>query len=206
MVGSGFAEAEHKIHQSGKVPEDWWEIAIAARGKEYLGYPTQKPKKLLERIIRASTQEGDVVLDAYCGCGTTISVAERLKRRWIGIDITYQSISLVLRRLYDEFGMQILDSITIDGIPRDLESAKALAKKKDDRLRKEFEKWAILTYTNNRAIINDKKGADQGIDGIAYFMTGIDSNAKAVFQVKSGAVGRKDIAQFNSDRIREGAE
>lgn len=206
LVGSGFAEAEHKIHQSGKVPEDWWEIAIAARGKEYLGYPTQKPKKLLERIIRASTQEGDVVLDAYCGCGTTISVAERLKRRWIGIDITYQSISLVLRRLYDEFGMDIIDTILLDGIPKDIESAKALAKKKDDRLRKEFEKWAILTYTNNRAIINDKKGADQGIDGIAYFMTGIDSNAKAVFQVKSGAIGRKDIAQFNNDRIREGAE
>jgi len=206
LVGSGFVEAEHKIHQSGKVPEDWWEIAIAARGKEYLGYPTQKPKKLLDRIIRAGSQEGDVILDAYCGCGTTVAVAERLKRKWIGIDITYQSISLVLRRLQDEFGFEILESIMLDGIPKDIESAKALSKKKDDRLRKEFEKWAILTYTNNRAIINDKKGADQGIDGVAYYMTGVDENAKAVFQVKSGHVSRKDIAQFNSDRQREGAE
>ncbi len=72
--------------------------------KELLGYPTQKPEALLERIIRASSNEGDTVLDAYCGCGTTIAVAERLKRRWIGIDITYQSISVIIRRLEDTFG------------------------------------------------------------------------------------------------------
>ena len=86
-------------HPLGKIPEDWWEIPIInSQAKERLGYPTQKPKSLLERIIKASSHEGDVVLDAYCGCGTTVAVAQDLKRQWIGIDITYQSISLILKR------------------------------------------------------------------------------------------------------------
>jgi site-specific DNA-methyltransferase (adenine-specific) len=206
LVGSGFAEAEHKIHADGKVPEDWWEFAIAPRGKEYMGYPTQKPEKLLDRIIRACSKEGDLVLDAYCGCGTTIAVAERLKRAWIGIDITYQSIALVLRRLEGQSRDKVIRDINLAGIPRDIASANALAKKKDDRLRKEFEKWAILTYANNRAIINDKKGGDKGIDGISYFLTGKNENAKVVFQVKSGHVERGDISKLNNDRAREKAE
>ena len=180
---------------------------IGNTSSERLGYPTQKPEALLERIIMASSNEGDVILDAYCGCGTTVAVAERLNRNWIGIDITYQSISLMLKRLENQYGEAILNQIMLNGIPRDFASAQALAKKTDDRLRKEFEKWAILTYTNNRATVNDKKGADKGIDGTAYFLIGRDNeSAKVVFQVKSGSVGRKDIAQFNSDRIREGAE
>jgi DNA modification methylase len=172
---------------------------------ERLGYPTQKPEALLERIIRAGSNDSDVVLDAYCGCGTTTSVAQRLKRRWVGIDITYQSISLVLRRLEDTFGPKVLNHITLDGIPRDIESAVALAHKKDDRLRKEFEKWAVLTYTNNLAVINDKKGADRGIDGTAYFMTSKKDNAKIVFQVKSGGVKRNDVATLRGDMEREKA-
>lgn len=77
-----------------KSQEDWWDIAaLNPEAKERLGYPTQKPEKLLERIVKASSNEGDIVLDAYCGCGTSIAVAERLKRNWIGIDITYQSTS-----------------------------------------------------------------------------------------------------------------
>jgi len=123
--------------------QDWWDDISMLRGiqsKERLGYPTQKPEALLERVIQAGSDEGDVVLDAYCGCGTSTTVAQRLKRRWIGIDITYQSISLVLRRLEQNFGKEVLDYITLDGIPRDVESAVALAHKKDDRVRKEFEK------------------------------------------------------------------
>lgn len=172
---------------------------------ERLGYPTQKPEALLELFIKASSNEGDVLLDAYCGCGTSTAVAQRLKRRWIGIDITYQSISLVLRRLEKAFGKKVMNSITLNGIPRDVESAVALAHKKDDRVRKEFEKWAVLTYTTNRAIINDKKGADRGIDGTAYFMTGKKDNAKIVFQVKSGGVKRSDVATLRGDMEREGA-
>lgn len=184
----------------------WADIdPINSQAAERLGYPTQKPEALLERIIKTSSNEKDVVLDAFCGCGTTIAVAERLKRHWIGIDITYQSISLVLRRLEYTFGSAVLDSITITGVPRDMDSAVALANKKDDRLRKEFEKWSVLTYTNNRAIINDKKGADQGIDGIAYFLTGKDENAKIVFQVKSGGVKRDTIATLRGDMEREQA-
>ncbi|MEP6756516.1 MAG: DNA methyltransferase [Chthonomonadales bacterium] len=179
---------------------------ISAAAAERLGYPTQKPEALLERLISASSNEGDTVLDVYCGCGTTVAVAQRLNRNWIGVDITYQSISLVLRRLEDQYGKAVVDNVVLDGVPRDMDSASALALKRDDRVRKEFEKWAVLTYTNNRAIINDKKGGDGGIDGIAYFMTAKADNAKIVFQVKSGNVGRGDISKFNNDRVREGAE
>ena len=192
----------------GKIAEDYWtDIETLNReDKERLGYPTQKPEALLERIIKTSSNEGDLILDAYCGCGTTIAVAERLKRQWIGIDITYQSISLILRRLEGALGKEALDHIALKGIPKDMDAARALALKDDDRVRKEFEKWAILTYTNNRAIINDKKGIDKGIDGTAFFLTRKDENAKIVFQVKSGTIGRADVSKFNNDRIREGAE
>ena len=191
----------------GVIPTDvWTEFShLQQKDPERLGYPTQKPEDLLERIVKASSSEGETVMDAYCGCGTTIAVAQRLKRRWIGMDITYQSISLILRRIEFSFGKETLDKITIDGIPRDMRSVEALAHKKDDRLRKEFEKWAVLTYTNNRAIINEKKGADAGIDARAYFLTGKDDNAKIVFQVKSGGVKRGDIATLRGDMARENA-
>jgi DNA modification methylase len=181
---------------------------LNSQSKERLGYPTQKPEALLERIILASSNENDLILDGFCGCGTTIAVAQRLKRRWIGIDITYQSISLILKRLEDTFGKEILDLIELNGVPKDLESAQALANKKDDRTRKEFEKWAILTYTNNRAIINQKKGRTplpdpplsplnkggfRGVDGVAYFQGEKEEPEKIILQVKSGKVGVKDI-------------
>lgn len=187
-------------------PSDVFRIpSINAMAKERLGYPTQKPEALLERIIKASSNEGEIVLDTYSGCGTAIAVAQELKRKWIGIDITYQSIALVLRRLEDQFGKDVANSVKLDGIPRDMASAQALANKKDDRVRKEFEKWAVLTYTGNRAVINQKKGADAGIDGIAYFMTNSTDNAKIILQVKSGNVGRGDIAKLRGDMQRESA-
>jgi site-specific DNA-methyltransferase (adenine-specific) len=96
--------------------------------------------------------------------------------------------------------------VILDGVPKDMASAEALANKRDDRTRKEFEKWAVLTWTNNRGIINDKKGADGGIDGLVYFMTDHNESGKMVIQVKSGKVGRGDIAKLNSDRQREKAE
>ena len=182
---------------------------LSAQAAERLGYPTQKPEALLERIIRASSNEGDTVLDAYCGCGATVAVAQRLNRRWIGIDITYQSISLILKRLHDKYPADwpaIEADMLLDGVPRDLASAVALAYRKDDKTRKEFEKWAVLTYSNNQARIDDKKGADAGIDGIAYFLIGKDENGKAIFQVKSGGANRATLATLNSDRQREKAE
>lgn len=212
VYGTKNAKGETKYYKyyldEGKVPEDWWTDinSIQATSAERLGYPTQKPLALLERIIKASTNEGDLVLDAYCGCGTTVVASQRLGRKWIGIDITYQSIALVLRRLEGQFGKNVAESIVLNGIPSDIAAAEALAHKKDDRLRKEFEKWAVLTYTNNRARINDKKGGDEGIDGTAFFLTGANENAKVVFQVKSGNVGRGEVSKLNNDRMREGAE
>ncbi len=178
----------------GTPTPDWWEISIInPMAKERLGYPTQKPEALLERIIKASSNENDVILDAFLGGGTTLSIAQRLNRQWIGIDITYQSIGITLKRLQDSFGEEILDKIQLSGIPKDVESAIALSLKKDDRTRKEFETWAVLTYSNNRAIINDKKGKDQGIDGLAYFQGENNETEKIILQVKSGKVGAKDI-------------
>lgn len=196
----------YKPHPLGKIPEDWWPMNVLnANDPERLGYPTQKPEKLLARIIEASSNPGDLVLDAYCGCGTTIAVAQRLNRRWIGIDITYQSIAVILKRLEEYYGSAALANVKLDGIPRDMASARALAAKRDDRVRKEFEKWAVLTYTKNRAKVNDKKGADGGIDGVAYTMTGSTTNAKIVLQVKSGHVSRADVATLRGDMTREGA-
>ena len=197
---------EYLDDAQGSSPQDiWTDILFPPTTKERLGYPTQKPEALLERIIKSSSNEGDVVLDAYCGCGTTVAVSQRLKRRWIGIDITYQSISLILRRLEEAFGKEEVEKIILNGIPKDMASAKALALKKDDRTRKEFEKWAVLTYSNNRATINQKKGADKGIDGIAYFTGDRDEPEKIILQVKSGKVNSRDIRDLRGTMDREGA-
>ncbi len=189
----------------------WTDIPeLNSQAKERLGYPTQKPETLLERIINASSKEGDIVLDAYCGCGTSVAVAERLKRKWIGMDITYQSISLILKRLEKQAGKSALTKISISGVPEDFESAIALANKADDRTRKEFEKWAVLTYSNNRAVINEKKGGDGGIDGFAFIF---DHNEKKeqeikeiIFSVKSNkTLSPSVVRDLNGTIEREGA-
>lgn len=195
------------LHETeGAILQDiWTDIKFSPTTKERLGYPTQKPEALLERIIQSSSNEADVILDAYCGCGTTVLTSQKLNRKWIGIDITYQSISLILKRLEDSFGKGILEQIQLNGIPKDIESAIALANKQDDRTRKEFEKWAVLTYTNNRATINQKKGADRGIDGIAYFQGNKDEPEKIILQVKSGKVKSGDIRDLQGTLTLEQA-
>lgn len=206
---SGMPEFKRYLDEMPGMPlQDIWSDIdpINSQAKERLGYPTQKPLPLLERILMSSSKEDNVVMDAYCGCGTTIDAAQRLRRKWIGIDITYQSIAVVLKRLEDTYGKQVLENVVLDGIPKDMKSAVALAHKKDDRLRKEFEKWAVLTYTNNRAVINQKKGADAGIDGTAFFKVGKHDNAKIIFQVKSGGVKRNDIATLRGDMAKADAE
>jgi hypothetical protein len=198
-----------------KLPDDVFDIqALNAMAAERLGYPTQKPEALLERIIKASSNEGDVVLDAYCGCGTTVAVAQKLNRRWIGIDITYQSISLILKRLKDAHrGDQwtaIDQSLLIDGVPKDKDSAIALANRKDDRTRKEFEKWAVLTYTDDQARINEKKGADGGVDGVSYFVLAKEEDelkhGKVIYQVKSGGAQRGTIDNLRGVMETQSAE
>jgi DNA modification methylase len=137
------------------VNDIWTDIEpINPAAQERLGYPTQKPEALLERMIKASSNEGDTILDAYCGCGTTVAVAQRLKRNWIGMDVTYEAIALTLKRLEDAFGKDAVTAVHLSGAPKDMAPARALAGKADDHTRKEFEKWGVLTYSENRGLIN----------------------------------------------------
>jgi adenine specific DNA methylase Mod len=156
---------------------DWNDIKLAS-GSESLGYPTQKPLALLERIITASSQEGDVVLDPFCGCGTTIHAAQKLKREWIGIDITHLAISLIEKRLKDAF-----PGITyeIHGTPKDLEGARDLAL----RDKYQFQWWAV-SLVNAVPFGGKKKGADSGIDGLIYFKPEGKATEKAIVSVKGG--------------------
>ncbi len=205
---TGYVRQKLFLEDSKGVPvqDIWSDIpSLVGSNTERLGYPTQKPEALLERIISASSNEGDVVLDAFCGCGTTVAVANRLRRRWIGMDITYQSIALILKRLKDSEGQAAVDNVVLHGVPQDIESVDALIHKKDDRVRKEFEKWAVLTYSNNRAVINEKKGADGGIDGIAYTRKSTTEVLPVIISVKSGKIGRKEMGELRGTIERENA-
>jgi len=146
--------------------------------KERIGYPTQKPEKLLERIIKASSNRSDVVLDPFCGCGTTVAVAERLKRKWIGIDITYLAIDVISKRLKESKIREGID-FEIDGEPKDIYSAKKLAKIDPFQ----FQIWCISKLD---AIPSGTKSADKGVDGIINFLDPTKSSkvGKGVIQVK----------------------
>lgn len=196
--------------QYGKPIDDVWNIdKLNNSSTERLGYDTQKPEELLNRIIESNSEKEQVVLDAYCGCGTTVAVSQHLGRSWIGIDVTYQSISLILKRLEDTFGAKVLENVELNGVPKDFDSAVALANKKEDKTRKEFEKWFVLTYTNNRAAINEKKGGDEGIDGIAYVLdmvSGKQERSKVLFSVKSNkTLSPTVIRDLNGTMERDGA-
>ncbi len=186
------------------VQDNWTDIeALRSWHQERLGYPTQKPEALLERIIRASSNEGDVVLDPFCGCGTAVAVAERLKRRWIGIDITHIAVSLMKYRLHDSFGDDLSD-YDIIGIPEDVASAQALATESEHDGRYQFEYWALGLVDARPA--TGKKGADAGVDGYINFFDDNSNKAKRIIvQVKSGNVSRPQIATFKSDMEREDA-
>ena len=167
---------------------------------ERLGYPTQKPEALLERLIEASSNPGDVVLDPFCGCGTAIAVAERLKRRWIGIDITHLAVDLMRYRLKYAFGPE-LSPYKVVGDPKDVASARALAE--EDRY--QFEWWA-LGLVDARPAQNKKKGADRGIDGYIYFFDDDSGEAKRIIvQVKSGHVSDAQIRDLVGVMDREQA-
>ncbi len=179
----------------------WTDIRpINSQAQERLGYPTQKPEALLERIISASSNEGDVVMDPFCGCGTTIAVAERFKRRWIGIDITYLAVNLVQRRLKDHFGAE-LNSYQIVGAPTDFAGAIAL-KNVDPH---QFEWWAV-DLVDARPAHGRKKGADSGVDGYINFFDDKSGQAKKlIVQVKSGHTGVHHVRDLNGTMEREKA-
>ncbi|MCK9426372.1 MAG: restriction endonuclease [Ignavibacteriaceae bacterium] len=170
------------------IPDIWDDIApINSQAKERLGYPTQKPKALLERIINASSNEGDTVLDAFCGCGTSIDAAESLHRKWIGIDISPIAISLIKRRLKDAYGKS-LNKFEVRGVPEDEPSAIRLWNENPFA----FQDW-WLTEFEVFSTTEGKKGADKGIDGIGQYMVGNNETTRVAFQVKGGKVQSKDI-------------
>jgi DNA modification methylase len=152
---------------------------INSQAKERLGYPTQKPLALLERIVSASSNPGDVVLDPFCGCGTAVHAAHKLGRRWIGIDITHLAISLIRRRMQDAFpGI----AIEVIGEPVDLAGARELAQ----RDKYQFQWWA-LDRLGAQPVSGKKKGADKGIDGVIPFFAGPKEDYKRVIvSVKGG--------------------
>ena len=157
----------------------WADIpALNSQAQERLGYPTQKPQALLERILTASSNKGDLVLDPFCGCGTTIHAAQKLKRQWIGIDITYLAISLIEKRLRDAFpGIKY----EVHGTPKDLDGARDLAA----RDKYQFQWWAV-SLVNAVPFAGRKKGADSGIDGLIYFKPEGRVTEKAIVSVKGG--------------------
>ena len=171
----------------------WTDInPINSQAQERLGYPTQKPLALLERIIQASSNPGDVVLDPFCGCGTAVAAAQKLDRRWIGIDITHLSISLQKYRLAAMFpGLKF----QVIGEPEDLGAARQLAG--DDRY--QFQWWALSLIRakplgGQEGSKAGKKGSDKGVDGVITF---IDDNTgkpkRALVQVKSGHINAGDV-------------
>ena len=173
---------------------------INAQARERLGYPTQKPEALLERIIQASSNEGDVVLDPFCGCGTAIVVAQHLKRRWIGIDITHLAVNLMKYRLQNAFGEGVQREYTVIGEPTDVAGAQQLAH--DDPY--QFQWWA-LGLVGARPI-EQKKGADKGIDGRLPFHEGDPTDIKQiVFSVKAGHTGAAHVRDLRGVVERENA-
>ncbi len=188
----------------GKPVSDIWTdiFPINPMAKEKLRYPTQKPEALLERIIQASTNEGDWVLDPFCGCGTTVAAAESLHRKWIGIDISMQAIMVINKRVGEHYPGR---NINIDGIPKDFESAAKLA----ERDKFSFQDWAISLIDARPPTGRSQKGSDRGVDGIILYQEKMGFNnqklKKVIVQVKGGGTGRGDVAKLKGDIEREDA-
>jgi site-specific DNA-methyltransferase (adenine-specific) len=217
------------------VTDLWSDIKpIFAVGAERLGYPTQKPETLLERVVRASSAEGEVVLDPFCGCGTTIAVAEKLKRRWIGIDVAPVAVDLMERRLLDMFSAgKGANSLANIPVQKRRHAMKAYWEKGEDELGiglrtglAPFEVLGVPTDLDSARFLADmdkfrfewwcvtmvaaqgkeKKGADKGIDGIIPFQDKMGDYKKALVSVKGGAnIKREMIATLKGDMEREGA-
>jgi DNA modification methylase len=187
------------LDESPGVPlQDVWNDIdpINSQAAERLGYPTQKPLRLLERIVEMSSNPGDVVLDPFCGCGTTIDAAQKLGRKWIGIDVTYIAIDLITKRLKDRYGDALEGTFEVAGIPRDKAAALALFSKSPF----DFERWAVSLINGQP---NQKQVGDKGIDGVARFPLG-DPNKKArqVGQILISVKGGKNIGpQFVRDLL-----
>ena len=171
-----------------------------------LGYPTQKPLALLERILATSSNEGDAVLDPFCGCGTTVHAAQKMGRRWIGIDVTHLAVGLIKRRLNDAFPMAVFE---VQGTPKDVGSARALA----EADKHQFQLWALSMIDNAVPYKGGKKGADRGVDGYVYFQVpkGLDKaqkfeTGKAIVSIKGGGVTDSHVKDLITTVDHEGAQ
>jgi len=181
---------------------DVYSPAIMSFSREKLGYPTQKPEDLLERIIKASSNEGDVVFDPFCGCGTTIAAAQKLNRRWIGIDITYLAITLIRHRLQSAFGEEIAKTYHVIGEPVCLTDAQVLAETDPYQ----FQYWALGLVGARPTEM--KKGADRGIDGRIYFHDEAEGGPtkQIVISVKAGRTGVVHLRDLLGVMNREKAQ
>lgn len=161
------------------ISDSWDDIEhLHGSNAETMGYPTQKPLELLERIINASSEEGDIVLDPFCGCGTAVHAAQKLNRQWVGIDITHLAISLIEKRLRDAFPDIAFE---VHGTPKDLDGARDLA------LRDKYQfQWWACSLVNAQPYQGKKKGADSGIDGLIYFQDDDGPAKKIIVSVKGG--------------------
>lgn len=192
-----------------KIGNIWTDIfPINSQAKDNLGYPTQKPLALLERIIQSSSNPGEVVLDPFSGCGTCIAAAQKLGRQWIGIDITHLAIAMHKSRLKDMYNLEPKKDYQIVGEPEDLQGARQLAT--EDRY--QFQWWA-LSLIEARPLGSGgdsktgKKGSDRGIDGVINFLDDHKGGLKrALVQVKSGHVKSGDIRDLKGTLEREGAQ
>ena len=181
-----------------KLHDLWDDIKPVGQSDDMsMGYETQKPAALLRRIIDASSNPGDVVLDPFCGCGTAVVAAEELARSWIGIDITYLAIDVMSRRLKDHFPNLEFE---VRGQPRDVEGARAMAQK--DRY--QFQFWA-MSLIGAQAVVPDRRGPDRGIDGYFLYLEQ-GQIQRAIVSVKSGGVGVKDVRDLHGTMQREKAE
>jgi DNA modification methylase len=205
--------AEGRVIQSrpGKVPREkryldempgivlqdvWTDLPpLSSQAAERTGWQTQKPLALLERIIAASSNAGDVVLDPFCGCGTAVHAAQRLNRQWIGIDITHLAISVIEDRLREAFPAITYD---VQGTPKDLEGARDLAV----RDKYQFQWWAVARV-NGKPYGGKKKGADGGIDGLIYFQADARTTERAIISVKGGGVNVAMVRDLKGVLARE---
>jgi hypothetical protein len=184
------------------VGDVWTDIPpLQAASAERLGYPTQKPLALLQRIIESSSREGDVILDPFCGCGTAIVAAELLKRRWVGIDITHLAINLIRHRLQDTYGQAIDKTYRVIGEPVTVDEAAELAREDPYQFQ-----WWTLGLVGARPA-EGKKGADKGIDGRILFHDEAGGQTKQlIISVKAGKVQRSQVHELRGVIEREGAE
>ncbi len=187
----------------GQSPTNLWaDISnVSAQAKERLGYPTQKPEALLERIINASSNEGDVVLDPFCGCGTSVAAAQKLNRQWLGIDITHLAVALMKNRLKTAFDLEPGQDYAVVGEPQDSGGARALWEQDPYQ----FQFWAV-SLLEAQPQSEQRRGADRGIDGLLYFIDGPRrSTQKVVVQVKGGRVSSPQVRDLKGVVEREQA-